>query len=68
MPQSILNVPGINCGHCVRTIETELSELENIVSVKADDKAKTVQVTWEEPQTLQNIKELLKEINYPALD
>ncbi|TFH00822.1 MAG: copper chaperone [Calditrichales bacterium] len=68
MPQKTITVPGINCGHCVKTIETELSELENIVSVKADDKAKTVDVTWNEPQTLDKIKSLLKEINYPAQD
>jgi len=68
VPQKTINVPGINCGHCVRTIETELSELENIASVKADDKAKTVDVTWNEPQTLDQIKALLKEINYPAQD
>ena len=63
-----VNIPNISCGHCVRTIETELNMLENIVSVKASEESKTVDVTWKDPQTWENIKSLLAEINYPTTE
>ena len=58
-------VPGISCGHCVNTIELELSELEGIIRVKADAGSKEVEIDYEEPATEQIIKDLLAEINYP---
>jgi copper chaperone CopZ len=66
MPNKLVNIPNISCGHCVRTIESELSDLNNVVSVKADESTKMVEITWEEPQTWENIKSLLNEINYPV--
>jgi copper chaperone len=58
-------IPGISCGHCVRTIETELSALEGVVSAKADEANKMLTLSWNEPQSWENIKRLLTEINYP---
>jgi copper chaperone CopZ len=58
-------VPGISCGHCVNTIELELSELEGIIRVKADAGSKEVEIDYEDPATEQRIKDLLAEINYP---
>jgi hypothetical protein len=49
----------------VQTIESELSALENVTSVKADESSKKVEINWHDPQTWENIKELLIEINYP---
>ena len=63
-----VNIPNISCGHCVRTIESEISTLGNIVSVKANEETKNVDVTWNDPQTWENIKSLLSEINYPTGD
>ena len=68
MKQKTFKVPNISCGHCVRTIETELSSLDHVVSVKADETTKKVAVSWDEPQTWENIKLLLSEINYPVVD
>jgi len=61
-------VPNINCKHCVKTIESELSTLDNIVSVKAEEETKMVHISWNEPQSWENIKSLLAELNYPAAD
>jgi copper chaperone CopZ len=63
-----VSVTNISCGHCVRTIESELSALDNVVSVKADEETKMVDVSWNDPQTWENIKSLLTEINYPTVD
>jgi copper chaperone CopZ len=63
-----VSVPNISCGHCIRTIETELSALDNIISAKANEETKIVDITWNDPQTWENINSLLNEINYPAVD
>jgi len=59
-------IPNISCHHCVRTIETEVSDLEGVVSVKADVETKLAVITFEEPADETKIKALLAEINYPA--
>lgn len=58
-------VPNISCGHCVHTIEMELSELRGITRVSADQASKQVQVEFEDPADETQIKSLLTEINYP---
>jgi copper chaperone CopZ len=61
------SIPGIICGHCVHTIETELSELEGIHNVNASAETKQVTIQFDDPATEETIKDLLKEINYPAV-
>lgn len=59
-------VPSINCNHCVRTIQNELSELEGVNSVTADADKKEVVVQYALPATPESIEALLNEINYPV--
>jgi copper chaperone len=59
------NVPNISCGHCVHTIQMEVSELEGVSSVKANEGTKTVEISFDTPATEDQIKALLSEINYP---
>ena len=68
MHNKSVRIPNISCGHCVHTIESEVSALENVLSVKADEETKLVDITWNDPQTWENIKSLLNEINYPAAE
>jgi copper chaperone len=58
-------VPNISCGHCVHTIEMELSELEGVSQVEASDSTREVSVEFAEPATEEAIIALLTEINYP---
>jgi copper chaperone len=60
-------VPGISCGHCVHTIQNELSELEGVQRVEASLSSKQVTVEFEDPATEAQIKALLVEINYPPV-
>jgi copper chaperone len=60
------SVPNISCGHCVHTIQTEVSDLAGIKSVKADAETKKVEIEFEAPASEEAIKTLLKEINYPV--
>jgi len=59
-------VPAISCGHCTHTIETEVGELQGILSVKADLDSKKVEISFDAPASEETIKALLAEINYPA--
>ena len=66
MQTKTVTVPNISCGHCVNTIQNEVSELEGVVSVKAEESTKQVTISWEEPQNWTEISALLEEIEYPA--
>jgi len=60
------SVPAISCGHCIHTIETEVGELQGVQSVKADEAAKKVEITFDAPANEDAIKALLADINYPV--
>lgn len=66
MEKHTFSIPNISCGHCVMTIKNELRELEGVKAVEGDPTSKSIIVEWEEPATLEIIRETLKEINYPA--
>jgi len=59
-------VPAISCGHCTHTIETEVSELAGVQSVKAEIDTKKVVISFDVPASEEKIKSLLAEINYPV--
>jgi copper chaperone CopZ len=52
--------------HCVHTIQTEVSDLTGVKSVKADVNSKAVEIAFDAPATEEKIKQLLAEINYPV--
>jgi len=60
------SIPNISCGHCVHTIQSEVSELEGVTSVVANQEARTATIVFEAPATEDKIKALLGEINYPV--
>jgi copper chaperone len=60
------SIPNINCSHCVHTIQTEVSDLVGVKSVKADAVNKSVEIVFDIPATEEQIKILLSEINYPV--
>lgn len=59
------SIPSISCHHCVHTIESELSEMEGVKSVKADAGSKKATVEFDTPASEERIEALLTEINYP---
>jgi len=60
------SIPNISCGHCVHTIQTELSDLAGVKSVTANSETKNVAVVFDAPASEDKIKELLANINYPV--
>ena len=69
MTSKTVSVPSISCGHCVATIEREVSEVEGVAEVKADQASRNVTISWD-PDTTDwvVIDGLLREINYPPAD
>lgn len=65
MTTKTFTVPNISCGHCTRTIEMELTDLDGVTAVQADEQSKQVTVSWDAPQTWAGIQDLLQSINYP---
>ena len=66
MEKQTFTIPNISCGHCVMSIQNELSELAGVSTVDGNPGTKTVTVEWDSPATVDKIKDALKEINYPA--
>jgi copper chaperone CopZ len=60
------SIPNISCGHCVHTIQSEVSELAGVQSVAADQQARKATISFDAPATEEQIKQLLAEINYPV--
>jgi copper chaperone CopZ len=61
-----VKAPAISCGHCVHTIESEVSELTGVKSVKAEQNTKLVTIAFDDPATKEKIEALMAEIGYPA--
>ena len=61
-------IPNISCNHCVHTIQTEVKDLPGVLDVKADANTREAVITFEQPATEAQIKDLLAEINYPVAD
>ena len=66
MAKQIFSIPNISCGHCVNAIKNELSDLDGIKTVEGDPASKSIEVEYEGPASEAQIKDTLKEINYPA--
>jgi copper chaperone CopZ len=61
-------IPNISCGHCVNTIQLEVSDIPGVETVEASSETKTATVTFGDPATEDAIKSLLVEINYPVAE
>jgi copper chaperone len=66
MEKQTFSIPNITCGHCVQAIKSELSEMDGVKVVEGNPEKKEIQVQYEAPATLDKIRDLLQEINYPA--
>jgi copper chaperone CopZ len=61
-----LKAPAIHCGHCVRTIQNEVSEIAGVKSVVALQDTKLVTIAYDDPATKEQIEALMAEIGYPV--
>jgi copper chaperone len=68
MEKTRYSIPNISCGHCVMAIQKGLGELDGVSKVDGDPMLKSIVVEWGPPATREQIKNKLKEINYPSAD
>jgi len=68
MEKITFSIPSISCEHCVMTIKRELEEIQGIIEVEGNATTKNITVQWDSPVTVEKIKAILKDINYPAAD
>jgi len=66
MEKTTLTIPNISCAHCVSAIKTELGDMNGVFRVDGDPSTQTIIVEWSAPVTLEAIKNVLTEMNYPA--
>ncbi len=64
MDRKTFQVPNIGCDGCVRTIKTEVAQIQGVKVVDGVVATKTVTVEWDAPATWQQIESTLKEIDY----
>lgn len=68
MESKTVTVPNISCGHCVATIEREVSEVPGVEGVKAEQATKRVTISWDPDATdWVVIETVMKEIDYPPV-
>ncbi|HLF01894.1 MAG TPA: cation transporter [Anaerolineales bacterium] len=61
-----VKAPAISCGHCVKTIQSEVGELTGVQSVVAAQDTKLVTIAYDDPATKEQIEALMAEIGYPV--
>ena len=65
MSERTVQVPSISCGHCVKTIEREVGELDGVTAVSAEAGTRKVRVEWDDARTSwEEIRKLMEEIHY----
>ena len=66
MESKTFSIPNISCNHCIMSIKNELSELSGVSSVEGNAADKSITVEWFSPLSEDDIKKVLRTINYPA--
>ncbi|WP_354642618.1 heavy-metal-associated domain-containing protein [Kitasatospora camelliae] len=58
------SVTGMSCGHCEKSVSSEVSALPGVTEVAADAKAGTVTISSEAPLTDDQIRAAVDEAGY----
>lgn len=67
MKKITIKITGMSCAHCVNKIETALQGLQGVEKAKVNLKKEIAKVKYDETvQTLDNLKEAVKEVGYEA--
>ena len=64
METSII-IQNLKCGGCANTIKKNLLEINGVSSLKIDVDSSEIELSYDNEQTLVNVKEKLKNLGYP---
>ncbi len=68
MIQTVLNVEGMSCSHCVSAVTKAVTALDGVSGVNVNLEGKTVTVDYEADQvSLESIKEAIEEEGYDVV-
>lgn len=68
MENVTLNVNGMSCGHCVKSVESSVGALEGVDQVKVNLEASEVNVAFNSDKvTLDKIKEVIDDQGYDVV-
>jgi len=62
--KEVLKVEGMSCGHCVKSIESSVGELQGVSAVSVDLANKEVTVEFDNDTTIAQIKETIEDQGY----
>ncbi|MGN1194380.1 MAG: copper ion binding protein, partial [Acutalibacteraceae bacterium] len=68
MKKKTLNVEGMSCNACELRIQREVEKLDGVKSVKADCEKNTVTVEFDEPVTIEEIKNTIQSTGYDVVE
>lgn len=67
MTKSVLNMQGMSCEHCVKSVESAVKALPGIGNVDVSLKKHTATIKFDESKiSLEGIKEVIREAGYDA--
>ncbi len=64
MTTETISVPEIHCGHCKSSIESAVRPLPGVESAEVDVDARTVEVSYAEPASLEAIKAAIVDVGF----
>lgn len=68
MEKTVLNVEGMSCSHCEKTVKKSAGALDGVTEVTVDLKKKTVTVTYEDTKvSVADIKKAIEEQGYEVV-
>ncbi|MFJ6414498.1 copper chaperone CopZ [Terribacillus saccharophilus] len=68
MEQTILNVQGMSCAHCVNSIESSVGQLEGVKSVEVSLSENKVNVSYDSDKvSLKEISDTIEEQGYDVV-
>lgn len=63
-----LSIPTISCGHCVKTIERELSFVDGVQFLQGSIETKAVMIDYASEEALDKARSSLKEAGYAPVN
>ena len=68
MKETVLRVNGMMCAGCEKRVQNVVSNIENVVDVKADHEKGTVTIKSNENVNVDEIKSAIRDLDYEVED
>ncbi|RWZ60572.1 copper chaperone [Halobacillus fulvus] len=65
--EKTIQVQGMTCGHCEKAVKGALNEVEGVQSVDVDLATGAVNVSYEDPATLEQMHEAIEDQGYDVV-